>query len=85
MRGFVICLSSLNNIPVFKSRRTRWAENVARMVERRGACRVLVGISEGRRPGVYEGMILKWIIKKFVGRAWTGLNWVRFGTRGGLL
>jgi len=50
MRGFIIRLSSLNYIPVFKSRRTRWAENVARMAKGRGACRVLVGISKGRRP-----------------------------------
>lgn len=84
MRDFVICLSSLNIILVFKYKRTRLAEHVARMAERRGACRVLVGLSEGRRPrripGVYERMILKWIIKKSVGRTWTGLNWLRIGT-----
>jgi len=27
-----------------------WAGNVARVAERRGACRVLVGKSEGKRP-----------------------------------
>jgi len=32
------------------SRRIRWAENVARMVARRGACRVLVRKPEGKRP-----------------------------------
>jgi hypothetical protein len=37
-------------IRVIKSRRLRWAEQVARMGERRGAYRVLVGKSEGRRP-----------------------------------
>jgi hypothetical protein len=55
------------------------------MAERRGACRVLVGIYEGRKPLgipiVYGRMILKWIIKKYFGKAWTGLNWFRIGTR----
>jgi hypothetical protein len=35
---------------VVKSRRMRWAENVARMVEERGVHRVLVGKPEGKRP-----------------------------------
>jgi hypothetical protein len=35
---------------VIKSRRLRWAGNVARMGERRGAYRVLVGIPVRRRP-----------------------------------
>ena len=35
-----------------KSRRMRWAGNVARMGERRGAYRVLVGKPEGKRPPV---------------------------------
>jgi hypothetical protein len=42
--------SSPNIIRVIKSRRLRWAGHVARMVERRGAYRALVGKSEGRRP-----------------------------------
>jgi hypothetical protein len=37
-------------IRVIKSRRLRWAGHVARMGERRGAYRVLVGKPEGRRP-----------------------------------
>jgi hypothetical protein len=32
------------------SRRMRWARNVARMGEKRNACRILVGKSEGKRP-----------------------------------
>jgi len=32
------------------SRRVRWAGHVARMAERRGVCRVLVGKPEGKRP-----------------------------------
>jgi hypothetical protein len=39
-----------NIIRVIKSRRLRWAGHVARMGERRGAYRALVGKPEGRRP-----------------------------------
>jgi hypothetical protein len=35
---------------VIKSRRMKWARNVARVGERRGAYRVLVGKPEGKRP-----------------------------------
>jgi hypothetical protein len=42
--------SSPNIIRVMKSRRLRWAGHVARMGERRGAYRALVGKTEGRRP-----------------------------------
>jgi hypothetical protein len=35
---------------MIKSRRMRWAGYVARMGERRGVYRVLVGKSEGKRP-----------------------------------
>jgi hypothetical protein len=42
--------SSPNIIRVIKSRIVRWAGHVARMWERRGAYRDLVGKPEGRRP-----------------------------------
>jgi hypothetical protein len=42
--------SSPNIIRVIKSRRLRQAGHVARMGERRGAYRALVGKPEGRRP-----------------------------------
>jgi len=35
---------------MIKSRRMRWAGHVARMEERRGVCRILVGKPEGKRP-----------------------------------
>jgi hypothetical protein len=35
---------------LIKSRRMRWAGHVARMTDRRGAYRVLVGRPEGKRP-----------------------------------
>jgi len=41
---------SPNIIRVIKSRRMRWAEHVARIGERRGVHRVLVGKPEGKRP-----------------------------------
>jgi sorting nexin-29 len=42
--------SSPNIIWVMKSKRMRWAGHVARMVEKRGGDRILVGRPEGRRP-----------------------------------
>jgi hypothetical protein len=43
-------LYSSNILRVIKSRIIRWAGHVARMGERRGAYRILVGTPEGRRP-----------------------------------
>ena len=45
----VLCCSP-NIIRVIESRRMRWAGHVARMVERSGACRVLVEKPERKRP-----------------------------------
>ena len=42
--------SSHNIVRVIKSRRMRWAGHVARMEERRGVYRVLVGKPEGKSP-----------------------------------
>jgi hypothetical protein len=54
--------SSPNIIRVMKSRRQRWAGHVARMGERRGAYRALVGKAEGRKhledPGIDGKVIL---------------------------
>ena len=41
---------SPNIVRVIKWRRMRWAGHVARMGERRGAYRVLVGKPEGNKP-----------------------------------
>ena len=61
---------------MIKSRRLRWAGHVARMGERRGAYRVLVGKSEERNhikdPGVDEMIILKCIFEKGNG----GMDWI---------
>jgi hypothetical protein len=45
-----IFICTPNNFRVIKSRIIRCAELVARMGDRRGACRVLVGKPEGKRP-----------------------------------
>jgi hypothetical protein len=37
-------------ITITTSRRIRWAGHVARMRAKRNACRVLVGVPEGKRP-----------------------------------
>jgi hypothetical protein len=42
--------SSLNTVRVIKSSNMKWAGHVARMGERRGVYRVLVGRPEGKRP-----------------------------------
>jgi hypothetical protein len=41
--------SSPNIIQVIKSRRLRWTRHITRMGEKRGAYRLLVGQSEGKR------------------------------------
>ena len=60
---------------------------MARMGERRGAYRVLVGRPEAKRDnlealGIDGRIILKWIFMTWNGEAWTGLNWLRIGTCG---
>ena len=50
-------LYSPNIIQVIKSRRMRWAGHVARMGERRGVYRVLVGKPEGRPRSRWEDNI----------------------------
>jgi hypothetical protein len=63
--------SSPYNLRVIKARRLRWVSHVARTGERRGAYRVLVEKSEGRRtignPRLHGRIILKWIFEKWVG------------------
>jgi hypothetical protein len=80
--------SSPNIIRMIKSRRTKWTGHVARMVEGRGAYRILVGRPEGRRPlgrprhrwedNIETDLQVGW-------GAWTGSIWLSIGTGGGLL
>jgi hypothetical protein len=76
--------SSPNIVRVIKSRRRRWVGHVARMGERTGAYRVLVGKPEGRKPlgrlrHRWEDNIKMdlWDVG-----VWTGLGWLRIGTGG---
>ena len=66
----------------------RRAGNFARVADRRGVYRVLVGKPEGNRPLGKPGVDGKIILNgsSGIGRgAWTGLHWLRIGTGGGLL
>ena len=69
--------SSPNVLLVMKSRRG-WAGRVARIGDKTGAYKVLVGTCEGKRPLGNPGLdgriiIITWIFKKLAGQAWTGL------------
>jgi hypothetical protein len=70
--------SSPNIIRVIKPRRLRWAGHVARIGERRGAYRALVGKPEGRRP--LGRPRRRWEDNIKMGGAQTGLIWLRIGT-----
>jgi len=81
--------SSHNIFRVIKLRRMRWTGHVARMEERRGVYRVLVGKPEGRRPlgrprGRREDNI-KMDLREVGCGAWTGSRWLRIGTDDGHL
>jgi hypothetical protein len=58
------------------------------MRERRGAYRVLVGMSEGKRPLVRPGHrweVIVGMVPKSVGRVCYAFMWFRIGVSGGLL
>ena len=78
---------SPNVILVIKSRRMRWASHVARISDGKGAYRVLVWRSEGKRP---LGMPrrrqengIKMDLQEVASRSMDGLIWLRIGTDGG--
>jgi len=50
------------------------------MEERTVVFMVLVGEPEGNRPSRRWDDNIKLILRKWVGRAWTGLIWLRRGT-----
>jgi hypothetical protein len=80
--------SSPSIIRVIKSRRMKWAGHVARMEEKRGAYRILVGEPERRRslgrPRRRRDDNIKMDLQEVGWWAWTGLSWLRIGTGGGL-
>jgi len=58
------------------------------MGERRGTYRVLVRRPEGKRPFARpgrNGMVMKWILKKWDVGVWTGFIWLRIWAGGGHL
>jgi hypothetical protein len=70
--------SSPNDVMVIKSRRIRWAGHVARMGEGRGAYRVLVGRSEGKRPLGRPRRRWEYNIKMDLREIWIdGENWIQ--------
>jgi hypothetical protein len=77
---------SINRI--IKSRKIKWAGNVALFGEKRNAYRLLVRKPEGKTKedqDVGGWIILGWILERWVGVIWTGLVSLREGTGGELL
>jgi len=77
-RNILYCSSNI--VLVIKSRRKKRAGRVARMGERRGVYRVLVGKPEGKRPHGPRRrwkIILRWTFRKWDVGLWTGLIWLR--------
>jgi len=87
-----------NIVQVIKTRTMRWAGHVARMEERRGVYRVLMGKPEEKRPigrfryiyiyiyiYIYWRVILRCMFGKWDVGIWTGSMWLGTGTGDGLL
>jgi hypothetical protein len=60
-----------------KAKRMKWTGQVARMVQKRNACRVLAGTSEGNRP--LRILRCRWednikMVLKEIG--WDGMDWI---------
>jgi hypothetical protein len=86
--GLADLYSSPSIIRIIKSRRMRWVGHVARMGEKRNACRLLVGKPEGSRP--IRRPRRRWLDNIRIepscrGGMGTGLVWLRIGTSGELL
>jgi hypothetical protein len=78
-----------NIVRVIKSRRMMWAGHVARMGERRGVYRVLVGGPKGRDHwedlGVVGRITLRWTLGRWGLMGRTGFGCLRIGSSGVLL
>jgi hypothetical protein len=64
-------------IRIIKSRRMRWATNIARMGEVRNACRILAGKPEEKRPlGRPRHRWVDTIKMDLREIEWDGMNWI---------
>jgi hypothetical protein len=69
--------SSPSVIRIIKSRRMRWAGHVARMGEKRNACRLLVRKPEGKRPlGRPRRRWVDNIRMDLLDIGWDGVDWI---------
>jgi len=79
--GLRFLYSSPNNVLVIKSRRIRWARYVARMGERRGVYRDLVGIPDGKKQ--FGSPRRRWEenievdLQEIKREPWIGFSWFR--------
>jgi hypothetical protein len=70
-------LCSSPNIIRMMNLRIRWAGHVARMGQKRNACRILVGKPEGRRPVRRPRHRWEDIIKMHLREiGWDGIDWI---------
>jgi hypothetical protein len=74
---------SPNIVRVIKSKRIRWAGNVARMGRREACIGFWWGNLGERDPGVDGRIILRWIFRKWDVGVWAGWSWLRIETGGG--
>ena len=81
--------SSPNIVWVIKSLKMRWVGHVANVRDNRGAYRLLIGKTEGKRPLATlrhrQDDKINMDLQEMGQEAWTGLMWLRIGTGGGLL
>jgi hypothetical protein len=80
--------TSPNTIKVIKSRKMKWAGNVARIEGMINAFKILVGKPEGKRPLgrlSIDRRILERILGKSGGKMYTAFVWLKIRTSGGLL
>jgi hypothetical protein len=81
--------SSPNIVKLIKSRRMRWAGQVARMGDGKGVYRVLVGRPESKkplgRPSCRWEVTLRWTLGRYGSMGRTGFGWLSIGSSCGLL
>jgi hypothetical protein len=81
--------SSPHIVRVLNSRRMKLAGHVARVEERRGVYRVLLGNLREKdhlKDPVVDGrIVLSWIFRNWDVGVWTGSSWLRIGSGGGHL